>query len=601
MKKRFPLHSYITIFSIVLLFSMPGNLFSEGEPIADKLFTKPKTGDRLLPLIAAVGQSQDEIRASIGIIVNQEYLNNNSNTISTFPGNYILSENVNGPINIAIDNVSLDLNGYTIAPGSGNVGIDILEEASNVTIKNGYIVGEEPDPSGNFASPAGIEINQGSDIIKIENLNISNFLLGISFDENKACKVKDCIVENCSIGVDADNLLKSTFENVEAKDCVTHGFLIANSNFNTFDSCRALVISSTTNTYGFKMDTCSKNSFYLCKASGITTEIVGGSSDDPVGYAVGFHLEACTNNFFELCQASGIISSNDKNARGFSTGEDKVNETYKPGENNTFKECSAQEITAQGDVPLPFQVAIGFRTVEDHSNFIGCIASNLTGDTAIGIDIRDKYEAIKGIKVTECIVKLATSIAGSFGIRLGAAVLGTPYGVTDCAIENSNIGLTSGLIARGILISSLCENNIVCNNKIYSIGGKTTINAHGIQIKEASQNTIYNNHISDVMGSSVSHGIKIRDSGPSFTAINNIIDMNQVSDTGTGIDSEPNEDDNLITRNRSYNNDYHFCIAGGATPFKEKYNGRGNFMPQKPNSNIYWEGTIGGSAVDACP
>jgi len=552
MKKRFSLRSYITIFSIVLLFSMTGKLFSEGEEIADKLFTIPQTGNRLLPLIAAVGQSQDQIRASIGIIVNQDFLDANNSTISN-PGNYILSEDVDGQINITTDNVWLDLNGYTIFgpifdPGAANpfatvAAIDIAQYVANVTIKNGYIEGTT-DASANLLSIIGILANGNCNFIKIENVNIKNFQAGgigtnlvspivveafsirdciiknendvapgnngiglnvckacsienciiqnyetgIRLGSSESCNTKNCIIENCNTGVSSIQTLKSTFENIQVQNALDKGF-------ESLD--------------------CQECCFYSCKALGV----------------------------------------NGENALGFADTNQSSN--------NTYKGCVAKSITGSA-------TAIGFGIFgfdKRDINLINCIASEIYAPEADGIKLEgaseDKitFTRAKGVKIVDCIVKSIGSNEEDAIVAITARGI-LLSGATQCALENNNIGIIDA-----------------------------TTNAHGIKLEVAgftspldatsNSNIIKYNNIYEVFKDDPSlfgNGIFIEEN-----CVENRIELNQITNTGTGINTQEDESNNLIVKNSSYNNPCNF------NNITNKYNGRGTFDPQKPNDNIYFD------------
>jgi len=160
---------------------------------------------------------------------------------------YVLNENISETVTIEVDNVTLDLNGYTISPSEGWDAIEVAEDLCNITIKNGNIVGPT-DQSGDPLLENGIFATEGCSFIRIENVNIKNVDNGINFEGAggyyqsatiRACNVKNCLIENCTQGVNAEYVTESTFENVEVSNFTDNAFNLEYNVNNCFYCCKA--------------------------------------------------------------------------------------------------------------------------------------------------------------------------------------------------------------------------------------------------------------------------------------------------------------------------------------------------------------------------
>lgn len=131
-------------------------------------------------------------------------------TIST-PGSYYLTGNINvasgNGINITTDNVTLDLNGFTIsstasAP-SGN-GVNINGLRSHVTIRNGNIRGTTTFAAGAFTT-GGFASGISNTILASANLHVSEVKIsGVAnsgIDFVLATPDSRNVVEHCSVSV----------------------------------------------------------------------------------------------------------------------------------------------------------------------------------------------------------------------------------------------------------------------------------------------------------------------------------------------------------------------------------------------------------------
>ncbi len=115
-------------------------------------------------------------------------------TINT-PGMYHLAGNIiqithSDIIVISSDNVTLDLNGFTIQGTGSGAGVEITDLNSNIEIRNGVITG----------TSNGITSNSGSSNIKVHNIRTTNNIRGIQL-WSKQNVVTDSIATDNSIGI----------------------------------------------------------------------------------------------------------------------------------------------------------------------------------------------------------------------------------------------------------------------------------------------------------------------------------------------------------------------------------------------------------------
>jgi len=250
---------------------------------SEKLFVNSDLCCSVLPLSKKIGDTLDQTRASIGdVITNETPLTINQ------PGNYILGEDIEDTISIESDDVYLDLNGYTIYENTGtSTAIMIQQEKRNIKIANGSLKGT----TGN--SSYGILVNKGTELVQVNNIAILDFTTGtgIYFDGTsdlaiKACEVKNSVIFNCNKAIDANYIIKSTFENCKAKNCLTSGFTLKNSQYNIFKRCNTLEIENNapdTSIYGFSSTNGKGNLVLSCIAQGLSN-ILSNTGSNTVGF-----------------------------------------------------------------------------------------------------------------------------------------------------------------------------------------------------------------------------------------------------------------------------------------------------------------------------
>lgn len=144
------------------------------------------------------------------------------------PGSYYLTGNITvdsgDAIIIASDDVSLDLNGFTIRStlvGSiSGAGVSIPANHARLSVRNGSIVSGTIVPNTGSPSVAGFNFAIGGSALLIESIvsdvKVSGTNYGIALDEQGI--VERCVVSHCSgNGISADII-----RDCVATDCYTH-------------------------------------------------------------------------------------------------------------------------------------------------------------------------------------------------------------------------------------------------------------------------------------------------------------------------------------------------------------------------------------------
>ena len=202
----------------------------------------------------------------------------------TESGYYHMLENVEGKIDIQADNVIVDLNGFTLSGDTAaliTVGTE-TEDRYNILIKNGSLVGTTSERTNK-----GILIQDNASGIIIEDLHISNFDRGVSFEGTEpgttmngifCSKVSNCFTTNCTTGYYLSFLYNSVFQENEV--CSSEQF-------------------------GFYLDHCMHNKFKHCMVVGVQNNAVGGTVEaEPL--AVGYYTVAGKDNLFYESFVEGV-------------------------------------------------------------------------------------------------------------------------------------------------------------------------------------------------------------------------------------------------------------------------------------------------------
>lgn len=362
-------------------------------------------------------------------------------TIAT-PGIYLLTEDIasavtsNQIININSNNVTVDLNGYTLSGQSDQNmnGIEVASGKNNIEIKNGTLYS-----MGN----AGIKVNASVHNIKISNIicnlcNVNNGATtgGIALVGGSETEIEQCIIDNCitysivpqtahAYGVYATNTNYLTITDSHAKSVRNIGktysgigFHIKNSQYSIIHNSSATLCEGDLIGAGFYLLTCTTAQLAQCTADGNASSPTYAASTVTTGTGAGFYLndtnnsllqecnasnnnsgvtaagflqESCANNQFITCTAHGQSVSDSTlgmEAAGFRTVRD-VTTTKGATQNCLFRDCKAFGQIASTNYS---SVAAGFLIGNDtrNSSIIACASFSNNGGTngtGIGIDL----------------------------------------------------------------------------------------------------------------------------------------------------------------------------------------------------------------------
>lgn len=185
-------------------------------------------------LIDPIQSTADLLDDCIGIPITQADVGTTGYSITT-GGKYFLAENITfspasgiPAIEIDADNVTLDLNGFTITQGNNQmnvIGVEIINARADILIQNGTIrntIGE------------GISCTTNFNNLTLNNLNILNagvgtagmgidasdgIALGSETTSSQNLIITNCLVDNCQDeGIDMDRVT-----NIIIRDCIVNG------------------------------------------------------------------------------------------------------------------------------------------------------------------------------------------------------------------------------------------------------------------------------------------------------------------------------------------------------------------------------------------
>lgn len=384
--------------------------------------------------VAPTMKSLDELEPRIALSDENTPGAGTTGFIITAPGSYYLTENLTGPvmrrgIEVLADNVTIDLNGFTIAAAPGGTeaqrrGIDAFN-FDHVTIRNGKILGFGEE---------GIFVR---DHARIENVSVE-FCVGVGIRTRDDCVVTDCIAINnggSGISCDDNSVIRScavsfnggfgirgtrntTVAGCSSLNNASHGYFLTGNN--TVSDCTSIANS----TNGFQL--------------GDGTAATNCTARENI--SIGFSLnEACT---VENC------TSSDNGNDGFITLSSS---------GTTLRGCSAFE---NGDD--------GFE-LRDDVLIESCVA---TGNADAGIRLRDRCV------VRDCLVTNNTTagvlvvndcqVIGNTGAGNGVG-LTTVGGVTVNGLDNRIEG--NAMSDGGIGFDINNNGNLIVRN---SSSGNTT-------------------------------------------------------------------------------------------------------------------------------
>ena len=243
----------------------------------------------------------DDLFGDIAVIANT-IIRHNLSKSGQFPvaniisdGYYALRGDTNLCFTIDADNVTIDLNDFTIS--CTGIVITIAPGRKNIEIKNGKIK--------SFNQNLGITIGSNCELVSIEDVTIFDCGVGMEFKTQniKGCTVKNCEFQNCVTCVFAQGLLKSVFKNCAMLNSKNNGFKLLEVSCCLFDNCKILSVGpgGTSNEIAIESNDGSKNIFSECVISGVEAE--GGKA------AAGFLLRSEDNSKVVDCIINGVTSS----------------------------------------------------------------------------------------------------------------------------------------------------------------------------------------------------------------------------------------------------------------------------------------------------
>lgn len=202
------------------------------------------------------------------------------------PGSYYLTTNIVGfsgvnGINITCDNVTIDLNGFTLQGVSGSLsGINISGANTNIIVRNGIITGWGSD---------GIDGGFSSQNLILEHLTLSaNVVNGV---EGNNCIVSGCSVQNNQfdgitiVGSGSQIIGNTLFGNNSANHSNGSGILIEGNNNRIEDNH---VTASSSSGYGIAVFSGTANIIIKNSVEGggaNNYSIPGGNDVGPIGTA----------------------------------------------------------------------------------------------------------------------------------------------------------------------------------------------------------------------------------------------------------------------------------------------------------------------------
>ncbi len=189
-------------------------------------------------------------------------------------GDYCLSADLTGgDIVIAGNNISLDLNGYTVY--NGTYGIDIT--GSKVEVMNGTI--QSPTNTGVRLRSAKCTLSS----LDVVNTKTGYLLSGAAYNQLNNCRALDCT--RAGFSLETSGATQSTY--------------------NSLTGCQALNTGgSTTSISGFAATSGISNTFDSCSVSNVFNSKTSSLAD-----AQGIRLASETNSQIIACSVDGVLSS----------------------------------------------------------------------------------------------------------------------------------------------------------------------------------------------------------------------------------------------------------------------------------------------------
>lgn len=437
------------------------------------------------------------------------------------PGKYILTGNLlinaqnNNVIGILItaNNVTLDLNGYTISQASGStatgvVGIKVQYTDSNtslynITIQNGQLSSVGADDLGGTA----IVIGSSSNNTPYYSMNLDTLRItkcgaaGINITEVNDVTIDQVSVTSCT----NNNTGNLTLYGLKLSAC--YNVAVSNASFSDL-TCTA---SSTSNsdTYGIYADGCQKVTFTNCDTSNNTATVADTAAVATVYGTYLYDSTVTTNqnlNFIN-CRASNNSATvtgtaNLLNAGGFVA--DDAGSSF--AKTLTFTNCTANNNSTSTGASSNY--AYGFKlrytigvtmtnclasynssesgsaigayfdrsksALVQNSSFLSQIANTSTGQDAMGIWVVATDTASTNshyIVIDNCICAGQSAKNYAYGIRFGDANIGP----NRCVVKNcqlyDNLGNDLGSFGfKDFMAAATGSSTLLINNLAYGQG-----------------------------------------------------------------------------------------------------------------------------------
>ena len=390
-----------------------------------------------------------------------------SGTISA-PGYYCLANDINGQILITANNVTLDLNGYSITIGADRPLI-ALTSVSNTIIKNGRIL------NGSI----GIEsLSTTLNELQLENLVItgcSSYAIEL-LTNAKNIILNNILLDNCGGGINIGN-------DNETGNFIT-GLVIDNFTIMgitslpgiTLTACNSVLIKN-----GL-LDTMANTGISLTNvnAAQINNVSINNISSSGINVTTGTGVQVnnvtisnSTSSTFPMLSATSLTSSSFINVI-VSLG--LVGMEFTEMVNSVLENCQVSNLgNSTTDTSYGFQI-----TESTSVLFSNCIAQDITAESlSFGFQIADAASSL--IQFCNC---TAQNITSPSGIAYGFFQDGTTCSYDTCLVQSCSATIGTGFVLSGpdVLLTNCKAQNCTSTIDPLDKGGS------GFSIKEASNN-----------------------------------------------------------------------------------------------------------------
>jgi hypothetical protein len=270
-------------------------------------------------------------------------------------GSYYLTNNLTvssgDAVTIAVDNVTLDLNGFTItstAPSASGIAIRINGGLKNLVIENGFILSGVTNTGGSYSGPGFgngiIFVNTQPTNTRVTNVSVTGCRFHGVYLAGESTLVESCMVRTVGI----NGIWAGTIRASSARDCGGHGLIgeqvsdcrgestgsshginginVLNS-FGTASSGDGVDAQSAQNCYGYSLTgtgitaSTAVNSYGYGGGMGISTW-TAQSCYGTGSSGTGLHAEISASNCYGIsASGTGIFTSTAENCYGQASGD----------------------------------------------------------------------------------------------------------------------------------------------------------------------------------------------------------------------------------------------------------------------------------------